>query len=145
MQSIVLLQSGGMHVAKFAHQLLALPCLTTIQHQTVLPALLVSPSTPTVAEVEANIVSCYSSLGSYSGGSSSDCNPATKIMHQVIMLDELAVEKHIQWDDLHNKFQGTCQEHNHQIPLDFSSEEELDILCEVIKDDRVHLATEVHI
>ena len=77
MRSIVLLRLGGAHVAKFAHQCLALPSLTMIRHQTILPALLVSPSAPTVAEVEANIISCYSSLASYSGkdseGSSHNC------------------------------------------------------------------------
>ncbi|KAH9028337.1 hypothetical protein EDB85DRAFT_2147919 [Lactarius pseudohatsudake] len=58
------------------------------------------------------------------------------------MLDELAVEKRVRWDDLHNKFQGTCREHNHRIPLDFTSEKELDLLCEAIENDEVHLATE---
>jgi hypothetical protein len=113
MWSIVLLQLGGMHIAKFAHQSLALPSLTTIWCQTVLPVLLVSPSAPTVAEVEANIILCYSSLDSYpgpdSGGSSRKCTGNTqKVVHQVLMLDELAVEKRVRWDGLHNKFQGTC-------------------------------------
>ena len=152
MRSIVLLQLGGAHVTKFTHQSLALPSLTTIQHQTVLPALLVSPSAPTIAEVEANIISCFSLLSSCSGqvseGSSSshECagNPWT-IIHQVLMLDELAVEKRVQWDDLHNKFQGTCHEHNHRIPLDFTSEKELDLLCEGFENDEVHLAMEVRV
>lgn len=129
MHSIVLLQLGGACVAEFAHQSLALLSLTTIQRQTVLPALLVSPSAPTVAEVEANIISCYSSLALYSGKDSegSSCRYTRDpqlIIHQVLMLDELAIEKHVRWDDLHNKFQGTCHEHNHQIPLDFTSEKE---------------------
>ena len=145
MRSIVLLQLGGARVAKFAHQSLALPSLTTIWRQTVLPALVVSPSAPTITEVEANIILCFSSLSSYSGETSRNCsgNPQ-KIIHQVLMLDELAVEKCVQWDDLHNKFQGTCHEHNHRIPLDFISEMELDILCRAIENDEVHLATEVH-
>ncbi|KAH9074231.1 hypothetical protein EDB83DRAFT_2312565 [Lactarius deliciosus] len=146
MRSIVLLRLGGARVAEFAHQSLALPSLTTIRRQTVLPALLVSPSTPTTAEIEANILSCYSSLGSGShSGTSRDCDLSwqpNKIMHQVIMLDELAVEKRVRWDDLHNKFQGTCREHNNRIPLDFTSEKELELLCEAIENDEVHLATE---
>ncbi|KAH9011145.1 hypothetical protein EDB85DRAFT_1901324 [Lactarius pseudohatsudake] len=144
MRSIVLLRLGGARVAEFAHQSLALPSLTTIRRQMVLPALLVSSSTPTTAEIEANILSCYSSLGCHSG-TSRDCDLSwqpNKIMHQVIMLDELAVEKRVRWDDLHNKFQGTCREHNHRIPLDFTSEKELDLLCEAIENDEVHLATE---
>jgi hypothetical protein len=104
----------------------------------------ISPSAPTIAEVEANIVSCYSLLNSCSGGTPCDFNPQ-KIIHQVIMLDELAVEKRVQWDDFHNKFQGTCHEHNHRIPLDFTSEKELDLLCGAIENDEVHLAMEVRI
>ena len=61
------------------------------------------------------------------------------------MLDELAVEKHVQWDDLHNKFQGTCREHNHWIPLEFTSEKELGLLCDAIENDEVHLAMEVRV
>jgi hypothetical protein len=59
------------------------------------------------------------------------------------MLDELAVEKRVRWDDSGNKFQGTCREHNHNIPLEFTSERELDVLCEALEKDEVHLATEV--
>ena len=153
MRSIVLLRLGGARVAQFAHQSLALPSLTTIRRQTVLPALAVSPSLPTVAEVEANIAACYSSLHSVSGACSgaqdsidSDLrHPSNTIIHQVLMLDEIAIEKRARWDDLHNKFQGTCREHNSQIPLDFTSERELDLLCEGIENDRVHLATEVRV
>lgn len=67
-----------------------------------------------------------------------------KIVHQVLMFDELAIEKCVRWDNLHNKFQGTCRKHNNRIPLDFTSERELDILCEAIANNEVHLVTEVH-
>ncbi|KAH9014798.1 hypothetical protein EDB83DRAFT_2508640 [Lactarius deliciosus] len=131
MRSIVLLRLGGARVAQFAHQSLALPSLTTIRRQTVLPALVVSPSAPTVADIEANVISCYSSFRPVSGSCSG-----------VLMLDELAIEKRVRWDDAHNKFQGMCREHNHRIPLDFTSERELDILCGAIESDEVHLASE---
>ena len=60
-----------------------------------------------------------------------------------MLFRSLAVEKRVRWDDLHNKFQGTCREHNHWIPLEFTSEKELGLLCEAIENDEVHLATEV--
>ncbi|KAF8274383.1 hypothetical protein EI94DRAFT_1768655 [Lactarius quietus] len=141
--SIVLLHLGGVRVPQFAHQSLAL---------LILPALVISPSTPTVAEVDSNILSCCSSFNSVSGACSGGNAPdsdlwqpldKTQIMHQVLMLDELAVEKCVHLDDLHNNFQGTCREHNHKIPLDFMSERELNILCEAMQNDEVHLATEV--
>ncbi|KAN0138828.1 hypothetical protein V8E53_003216 [Lactarius tabidus] len=114
----VLLQLGGACVAQFAHQSLALPILMTIRCQTVLPALVVSPSTPTVADVEANVISYL--------WQASD-KPKDKVVHQVLLFDELAIEK--------------C--HNNCIPLDFISKRELDILCEAIANNEVHLATEV--
>ena len=138
MWSIILFQLGGAHVAKSAHQSLALPSLTTIWCQTIMPVLLISSSASTIAEVESNIISCYSSLLGSCGKGSVGTSNNLKIIHQVIMLDELAAKKHICWDDLHNKFQGTCCEHNHQIPLDFTSEKELDILCEAIENNKVH-------
>ena len=155
-QSIVLLCLGGARVAQFAHLSLALPSLLTTRRQTALPALVISPSIPTIAEVEFNIISCCSSFNSVSvtcsggnildsdlWGSSDKTKNKTQIVHQVLMLDELAVEKHICWDNLHNNFQGTCRKHNYKIPLDFTSEKELDILCNAIQNDKGHLATEV--
>ena len=144
MRSIVLLRLGGAHVAEFTHHSLSLPSLTTIWRNMILQTLVVSPSTPTVAEVEANIRSCYS-LGP-SESSTPDPLPNSEslgVTHQIVMLDELAVEKRIRWDDSQNKFQGTCHEHNHYIPLDFTSEKELDVLCDAIGENKVHYATEV--
>ena len=137
MQSIVLLQLGGARVAAFAHRSLALPSPTTIRHNTILLMLVVSPSTPSLVDIEANILSCYSAFNSV--------RPSDKntIIHQVLMLDELAVKKRVQWDDSGNQFQGTCREHNHRIPLEFTSETELDILCEALENDEVHLAAEM--
>jgi hypothetical protein len=145
MRSIVLLRLGGARVAEFAHRSLAMPSVTTIRRNTVLPTLVVSPSTPSLADVELNISSSYSAFASVS---TSDSNPPSSdtnhtIIHQVLMLDELAVEKRVRWDDSCNRFQGTCREHNHRIPLDFTSERELDMLCDAIEKDEVHIATEV--
>ena len=139
-------------MAQFAHLSLTLLSITTIRRQTALPALVISPSIPSIVEVESNIILCSSSFDSVSevcsGGNALESDlwqpsDKTQIMHQVLMLDELAVEKHIHWDNSHNKFQGTCRKYSHRIPLDFTSEKELDILCNAIQNDEVHLATEV--
>ncbi|KAI9432593.1 hypothetical protein H4582DRAFT_2132159 [Lactarius indigo] len=147
MRSIVMLRLGGARVAEFAHRSLSLPSITTIRRNTVLQSLIVSPSAPTVSEVERNIMSCHSGLagagdtldlaldsGTSSGG--------LQVMHQVIMFDELAIEQRVHWDDSTNKFLGLCREHGHEVPLDFTSERELDILCNAINDNLVHLASE---
>ena len=78
-----------------------LPSLTTIRCNTVLPTLVVSPSALSLADVKTNIVSCYSAFDTEGSLSST-------IVHQVLMLDEIVIEKHVQWDDSVNKFQGIC-------------------------------------
>jgi hypothetical protein len=143
MRSIVLLRLGGARVAEFAHRSLALPSLTTIRRNTILPTLVVSPSAPSLADVESNISACYSAFDSVGTPVCDSRPPSDTIIHQVLMLDELAVEKRARWDDTCNRFQGTCREHNHRIPLDFTSERELELLCDAIENDDVHLATEV--
>lgn len=148
MHSIVLLQLGGACVAEFAHQSLVLPSLTTIHRNTVLPPLVVLPSMPSLRDVETNIQSCFSAFDSartsVSDPPSSESDTIKhKIKHQVLMLDELAVKRRILWDDSGNRFQKTCWEHNHRIPLDFTSERELELLCNAIEKDEVHLALEV--
>jgi hypothetical protein len=94
-RSIVLLRLGGARVAEFAHRSLSLPSLTTIRRNTVLPALIVSPSKPTVAEIEANILSCYSVFDSREGSTGTDLPSPKRIVHQILMLDELAVERRV--------------------------------------------------
>lgn len=99
-----------------------------------------SPSAPTIAEVEANILTCYETLPG-----SVDATQKSVVMHQVIMLDELATERRIRWDNSTDKFQGSCREHNHKVSLMFSSERELDFLCDALQNNEVHLASEVRI
>jgi hypothetical protein len=135
MRSIVMLQLGGTRVTEFAHHSLSLPSPTTIRRNTVMPALIVSPSAPTIPEIEENIQSCISCTGD-------NASWASTIQHQVLMLDELAVKQRLHWDDSSNKFLGTCHEHNHQLSVDFTSEKELDILCNAIDNKKVHLASE---
>jgi hypothetical protein len=137
--SIVLLRLGDVCVAEFAYRSLVLLSLTTIRRNTALPTLVVSYSTPTLTNVETNILSCYSTFGIEQPSPSK-----STIIHQVLMLDEIAVEKRVQRDDSTNKFQGTCREHNNKTPLNFMSERELDLLCEALEKDEVHLATEMH-
>jgi hypothetical protein len=140
MRSLVMLRLGGARVAEFAHRSLSLPSLTTIRRNTVIRPLIVSPSAPTIAEVEANILTCYETLPD-----SVDATQKNVVMHQVVMLDELAIERRIRWDDSTDKFQGSCREHNHKVSLMFSSEKELDLLCNALEYNEVHLASEVSI
>jgi hypothetical protein len=53
---------GGARVAEFAHRSMSLPSPRTARRNTIIRPLVVSPSAPTVAEVEANIISCLEAL-----------------------------------------------------------------------------------
>jgi hypothetical protein len=142
MQSIVMLRLGGTCVAEFAHRSLSLPSPTTIQRNTVMRSLIVSPSAPTVTEIEENTKACYPGVTTGEELSSGGLSIVHHLVHQVLMLDELAVEWWIRWDNSKNKFLGTCREHNHQISLDFTSEKELEILCDTLNNNDIHFANE---
>ena len=87
--------------------------------------------------------------GSLSAGSvntTPNCSSdSSVIVHQVVILDELATERWIRWDDSTDKFQESCWEHNHKISLTFSSEKELNLIYNAIQNNEVHLASKVHI
>jgi hypothetical protein len=136
-----MLRLGGARVTQFTLCSLSLLSVTTIRRNTIIPPLIVSPSILTVAEIEGNIISCFDTLSCVVDAEfpQSDSN----IYHQVIMLDELATEKRVRWDDKNDKFQGTCREHNQKLPLTFTSEHELNLLCDALRDGQVHLASEV--
>jgi hypothetical protein len=142
MRSIVMLRLGGTCVAEFAHRSLSLPSPTTIQRNTVMRSLIVSPSAPTVTEIEENTKACYPGVTTGEELSSGGLSIVHHLVHQVLMLDELAVEWWIRWDNSKNKFLGTCREHNHQISLDFTSEKELEILCDTLNNNDIHFANE---
>ena len=66
---------------------MALPSPRTARRNAIIRPLNVSPSTSTVDEVEANIISCLEPLGT------GDENPQLNaIIHQVLMLNEIAIK-----------------------------------------------------
>ena len=64
-----------------------------------------------------------------------------KERHQVLMLDEIAIEKRPRWDDRTNMILGMCREHSKAIPLEFNTEKELDLLCDGLDNGSIHLAS----
>ena len=72
-----------------------------------------------------------------------ETNSEPELVHQVLMFDEIAIEKRPRWDDKSNMFMGICREHGHNIPLEFCGEADLDLLCDSLDTKKVHLASEV--
>jgi hypothetical protein len=65
------------------------------------------------------------------------------IVHQVLMLDEIAIERRARYDDRTNKAVGVCQQHGYKVPLDLETEKDLEVLCEGLKSRKVHFAGDV--
>ena len=89
MRSIVMLRLGRAHVTEFAHCSLSLPSITTIQHNTVLQPLIVSPSAPTMAEIEEKIMSCYAGLTGITEGISNSGTSDASVSNSGTSLLEL--------------------------------------------------------
>ena len=88
MMSIVLLQIGGNCMGSFAHLAMSLPSVTTTMRNALLWSISVLASHPTVSGIDENIKSCFVPLEEVL-----DALPAGTIEHQVLMLDEIAIEK----------------------------------------------------
>ena len=140
MQAIVMLRLGGSRVAEFAQLGLGLPAPQTAHTNSLMRPLQASPAMPTVDEIEGNIMACDEMLKGYHSGPESD-----RIIHQILMFDEIAVEKRPRWDDRTNMFLGLCREHCNTISPEFCTEQDLDILTESLNSGKVHLAPEVSI
>ena len=71
--------------------------------------------------------------------------PTQKMLHAVIMFDEISVEKQPRWDDKTNKILGVCRKHRQGTSLEFTSEEDLQTVWEELGCGKIHLAHEVRL
>jgi hypothetical protein len=138
---LLLLRLGGSRVAEIGHRALGLPSVSTLRRHTTICSLLPSPGKPTVEEIEANIDSCLDTTAEFSASKSQGM--PVPIVHQVLMLDEIATEKRARYDDRNNKVVGVCRQHGHKLPLELRSEDDLAVLCDGLKKGDAHLAGEV--
>jgi hypothetical protein len=126
---------GGGRLAEIAHRAMGLPSLTTLRRNTTIRPLLPSPGRPRVEEIEYNIDCCLDATP--------DDDSSPQIVHQVLMLDEIATEKRARYDDRTNKVVGICRQHGWKLPLELQTEDDLNVLCKEVKDGNGHLAGEV--
>jgi len=136
LQALLFLRLGGARVADIAHRIFGTPSVSVIRTRTTIPQILPSPAFPTCFEVEKNIAACFEGILDILG-TSGQC------AHAVLMFDELAVEKRPRWDDKTNKVLGVCREHGQGTSLEFTSEDDLDVLWDELKSEKIHLAHEV--
>ncbi|KAJ7700182.1 hypothetical protein B0H16DRAFT_1441414 [Mycena metata] len=134
MVGICVLRLGGARLADILHRALGLPGLTTLRKHAIIRPLRASPALPTVEEIEENI-------DAYTDGEEMPTGPP-RIVHRVIMLDKIAVERRARWDDKTNMILGACREHASKVPLEFVNMDDAIQFFEAVTNDEVHLATE---
>ena len=139
LQALLFLRLGGARVAEIAHRIFGTPSVSVIRTRTTIPQILPSPGFPTHSELEQNIAACFKGLLDILGTSGQNT------AHGVLMFDELAVEKQPRWDDKSNKVLGVCREHGRGTSLEFTSEDDLDVLWDELKSEKIHLAHEVSV
>ncbi|KAF8066505.1 hypothetical protein FPV67DRAFT_1652976 [Lyophyllum atratum] len=137
MRGLLLWRLGGNRIAHIAHRALGLPGLTTLRNRSIMPRMIPSPGKPTVQEVQKNVAATFESvLGLLDG---------QEVVHQVLMLDEIATEKRVRWDFKTNKFLGVCRAHGHNTSLEFTTEDDMEELFRCIDEGEVHTAAEATI
>ncbi|THU89597.1 hypothetical protein K435DRAFT_821336 [Dendrothele bispora CBS 962.96] len=135
-KAIIFLHLGGVRVGNFAHRSSGLPSVTTAHRNSNMKPLTISICYPTVKEIEANIDACSEIISE-----EEECGEE-RIVHVNLMLDKIKLEKRPRWDDRTNMIVGVCREHSWDAPLEFCNEKDLDLLCEKLEQEKVHLAEE---
>ena len=67
----------------------------------------------------------------------------SKVLHTVVMFDELATEKRIRWEQKTNFFVGVCRQHTSRTSMEFVNEGDMEELFQCLDDGIVHYAAEV--
>ncbi|KAJ7793159.1 hypothetical protein B0H14DRAFT_3115044 [Mycena olivaceomarginata] len=130
---LTLMRIGGGRVAEIAHRALGLPSTSTLRRNTAMRPLLPSAGRPWVKDIEENIQACLDSCPE---------EDSPSVVHQVLMLDEIAIERRSRYDDRTNKVVRVCRQHGYKVPLDLETEKDLEVLCEGLKSEKAHLAGE---
>ncbi|KAJ6623674.1 hypothetical protein B0H10DRAFT_2162388 [Mycena sp. CBHHK59/15] len=134
LRGVLLWKLAGNRVADFAHRALGLPSRTTLAKRTTVPPIVPSPGKPKASEVAENVGACFEGI--------TDVLAAKKPKHTVLMYDEIATEKCIQWDPKTNNFLGVCREHGKTVGLQFNNERDLEELFRAKEEDKIHFAGE---
>lgn len=100
-----------------------------------MPPIIPSHGCPTTIEIEKNIKACFESM--------KEVLENRKVVHQVLMLDEIATEKRLRWDHLTNYFLGVCRQHADNVSLEFNSELDMEELFRALAAGNAHYAAEV--
>ncbi|KAF8148808.1 hypothetical protein B0H34DRAFT_679492 [Crassisporium funariophilum] len=139
-KSLLAWRLGGNCIAEINHHSRDDASLTYLRSHSDVPLLVPSPAQPTTLQVQKNVEASLD-------GILEEIHSCTKgkVLHTVVMFNELATEKRIRWDPKTNYFLGVCREHAHKISMEFVNEGDMEGLFRLIDDGKVHHAKEATI
>ena len=142
MRALLIWRLAGNRVAGIYQKSQGGPSVSYLRTRSIVPAIIPSHEQPTMEQVKANVQSSLESvleiIQKQIGG---------KVLHTVVMFDELATEKRIRWDPKTNYFLGVCRQHAHKTSMEFINEGDLEELFRRLdsssESEKVHYAGEV--
>lgn len=134
LQTLLFLRLGGQRVAEMAHRMFGIPAPSTVRRRTMIPPLICSASYPLEAELMSNLKAAFEHL--------LPVLAVRKIIHVVLMFNEIAQEKRPRWCDQTNKILGCCREHTKRRCMEFNSVADAELLLQDVGQGDVHLAHE---
>jgi hypothetical protein len=135
MKALLMWKLSGNRVAEINHRANDGPSVSYLRAHSTVPTLIHSPGQPTINEVQKNVEATFTGV--------LDVMHELKVIHAVVMFDEIAAEKRIHWDLKSNHFLGVCREHANKTSMEFINEGDMDKLFKKLDDGEVHYAAEV--
>jgi hypothetical protein len=135
LRGLLLLRLGGTRLANVGHRALGLPSVDVLRRRRIIPPLIVSAKDPTKQEIETNTRGAFAEID--------DLLKEKRVVHQVLMFDEIKVEERPRWCPRTNNILGVCREHTKKLDLKFSSQDDVHVLLDGVAKKNVHLAVEV--
>jgi hypothetical protein len=140
MRALLIWKLSGNRITDIVHRSLGLPSRSTLRTRKTVPPIVPSAGKPEPSEVAQNVQACFESI--------MEVIAVKKVVHQVLMYDEIATEKRIQWDNKTNNFLGVCRQHGHRVSIQFNGEQDAEELFRALskttpENEQVHYAGEV--
>ena len=139
MRALLTWKLAGDRVATINHRSRGDPSITYLRSRSFTPPIKPSIFMPDPDTIAENILAAYEPILETVHQS------VGNVVHVVLMLDEIAVEKRIRWDPRTNMFLGVCREHANEVDMEFLDETVMKELFKALDSGKVHYATEVGI
>lgn len=138
MKALLLWKLGGNRVAQINHRANGAPSISYLRTRSTVPPVVPSHKFPTVQKVEMNVDSTFHSVLDVVHS-----RVKSKVLHTVVMFDEIATEKRIRWDPKTNFFLGVCRQHASRTSMEFVNQGDMEELFQCLDDGDIHYAGEV--